>query len=432
MKRPILVLLVLAGLAAACGGDGGVSAPGDIGPPSPPDWTTPVRIDATATLDRAPVLGVSPAGEAVAVWMHEKVGGRNSLLSDGLRASRFIPGRGWSPVATLPESVARFATAVALDDRAAAVVIGSFSEIEDKGRRHVWSTRSTPDSAWSDPELVPVRPGEAIRPLVVRPRTSLAVAAWLHYEDGNTAVWSSLREGEGSWTTAQSLDANGQDVNSLDLVTDGRGRALATWYEATGPIGGAVWAALFDSGGWNAPVRLAETGTFPVAAFVGSGAVVLWSSPEGTMVGTSGDGLSWSSPQDGPSARLLTFDLRVVFEPAGNALAVWRQQNAQAAFELWGSYYDRQRGWTDPQLLGASPFAEGEVVFDGRGRGLVLRSTGGLVCAQIYTPAASWTEPPRCLGPGAEVRAGADGIGNVTAVWTNAGAIWFSRLEAPR
>jgi hypothetical protein len=431
MRRSIVGVLVLAVLAASCGEGVRPSGIDEGGGRGPLQWTTAQRIDDTATHDGAPVLGVSPAGDVVVVWSRDVIGGRGFLFADGLRASRFVPGRGWSAVATIPHSLDKAATSLAVDDRGAAVVVGPVSASDEDGGRRGWSSLSEADGAWSDPELVPFAVGEVLAPLVVRPRPSLAVAAWIQYADRNARVFASTREG-GGWTPAQPLDAEGRNVNSLDLVTDGRGRALATWYEATEGPGGPVLAAMFDGRQWSAPHPLTETGTFPAAAFAGSDAVVLWNSAEGTMVRTTRDGVSWSPPQDGPSARVSTYDLRVAFDSAGNALAVWRQQNAQTTFELWGAYYGRQRGWTEPRLLGISPVADAEVVFAGEGRGLILRSAGGLVCAQTYTPLASWTEPERCLGPGAEVRAGADAAGRVTAVWTNAGALWFSRLEAPR
>jgi hypothetical protein len=220
-------MALVAGLATRCGGSVVSTMPeSPIGPP----WTVAAKIDpATAAggYDDYPRLGVSRRGDMVAVWAHHVVRD-GTYVRNGLRASRFFPESGWDPISTIPGIDDEYGESIAMDDDGLAIVVGTIADWSLPHR--VWASRARPGSPWSALELVPPGPGDAQSPRVVLPLPGLAVVTWLGADGTHGKGWSSVDDG--GWTPAQPLSLLGNfRIYSPNLVTDGSGHALATWFE---------------------------------------------------------------------------------------------------------------------------------------------------------------------------------------------------------
>jgi hypothetical protein len=423
MRTPTTVL-TMAALVASCGGNLGTLPPVGPTPVGPPRWSMPEKIDPTGTRDRDPLLSVAPGGEAVAVWHHESVGGRGFTFPDGIRARRFVAGTGWAPTLPIPGTKDLGASSVAVDDSGLAVVVGRVSV---DGRPRTWASRSTAASGWSGPEAVQEGGGDSYRARVVMPLPGTALSAWSEFDGTRTTLWSRPLDAHG-WRRTQPIELTGDRINSLDLVADGRGRALATWYEGTRPGGGAIFANLFEAAhGWRGAQLIASAGALPVAGFDASGrALAVWNTSDGIKTSRFLPGSGWTAEADGPGGGRSTYDVHLAVSPAGQGLAAWQQQNSTAAWELWAALYEPLTGWGAPRLLSRSDASEAQVVMDAAGRGVVVWDESDFVLAQAYLPAAGWGRQER-LGPGSRAIAAGDARGNVIIAWAGSGAIWFTR-----
>jgi hypothetical protein len=258
----------------------------------------------------------------------------------------------------------------------------------------------------------------------------MSLAAWVGFDDGRASVWASIQDANGHWMRPEPVALDGDRVNSLDLMADGRGRALAMWYEATRPGGGSIFANRFrTTAGWEGAVLVAESGMFPVAGFDASGgALAAWATLEGVMSARLLPDSGWTAEARGLGAGSGTSQVRLAVAPTGHALAVWREQDASAAYETRAALYAPDTGWSPRHRLGVGGDGTPQVLLDGTtGRGLVLAGTDGQVCSQAYLPSEGWGAV-ECLGPGSDARAAMDAAGVVTAVWTYDDAIWSARL----
>jgi hypothetical protein len=414
----------MAALVASCGGNLGTLPPVGPTPVEPPRWSVPERVDPTGTRDWDPLLAVAPGGEAVAVWHHEVLGGRGFTFPDGLRASRFVAGTGWAPSSPIPGTRELGASAVLLDDSGLAVVVGRAWAGD---RIRTWASRSTAASGWSGPEAVQEGGADSYLARVVMPLPGTGLSAWSEFDGTRTTLWSRPLDDRG-WRRTQPIELTGDRINSLDLVSDGRGRALATWYEATRPGGGAIFANLFEAAhGWRGAQLIGSAGTFPVAGFDASGrAIAVWNTSDGIKTSRFLPGSGWTAETDGPGGGRSTHGVRLAVNPAGQGLAAWLAQNSTAARELWAALYEPLTGWGAPRLLSDSDPSEVQVVMDATGRGVVVWNESDFLFAQAYRPASGWGRQER-LGPGSRAIAAGDAGGNVIVVWTGSGAIWFTR-----
>ncbi len=416
-------MALVAGLATRCGGSVVPTMPeSPIGPP----WTVAAKIDPAAAADGYddyPRLGVSRRGDVVAVWAHHVViDGR--YVRNGLRTSRFFPESGWDPISTIPGIDDEYGESIAMDDDGLAIVVGT---IADWSLPHqVWATRARPGSPWSALELVPPGPGDAQSPRVVLPLPGLAVVTWLGADGTHGRGWSSVHDG--GWTPAQPLSLLGNfRIYSPNLVTDGNGHALATWFEPPGFDEGPVFANVFQAGrGWTGERFVGPQGRAPVGGLDASGrALVAWTTLGGLMMSrlSTPDAL-WTAATRGPGS--YATDAHIAMNEGGDALAVWAQQNGSGRFEVWAATWTASLGWGPARLVG--PGGGPQVMLDATGRGAVVWDGDGRVYARTYLPRTGW-DPIVNLGPGSRAVAGSDGGGIVTAVWSSEGAIWFARLN---
>jgi hypothetical protein len=421
-------LAIAAALTASCGAN--VGAPTPVEPVGTgPRWTPPEKIDPSGSYDRDPQLAVSAGGEAVAVWVHDRVGGRGFLFRDGLRASRFTPGTGWTPSAAIPDTRERGAFDVSLDEAGGAVVLVSSGD----GRSRVWATRAARGEGWLPPEPVQEGGGDAYHGDLVLVQTGLMLAAWSEFDGQRTTLWSRPLDERG-WRRTQPIDLVGDTINSLSLVSSGRGQALAAWYEATRPGGGAIFANLFDeSRGWSRAQQIGSAGTFPVGGFDASGAaLVVWNTLDGVMMNRLLPERGWTGETKGPGGGRSNHNVSLAVGASGRALAAWNEQGPRAGWELWAAPYDPRTGWSAARQLSATEPSRANIVIDASGRGVVLWYESGFIIAHTYAPAAGWGRQERVgLGSqpfaGARPLAGIDAQGNVTVVWNGDGLV-SSRL----
>jgi hypothetical protein len=414
----------MAALVTSCGGNLGTLPP--VGPTAvgPPRWSVPEKVDPTGTRDGDPLLAVAPGGEGVAVWHHEVLGGRGFTFPDGLRASRFVAGTGWAPSSPIPGTRDLGASAVVVDDSGLAVVVGRGWAGD---RIRTWASRSTAASGWSGPEAVQEGGADSYLARVVMPLPGTALSAWSEFDGTRTTLWSRPLDDHG-WRRTQPIELTGDRINSLGLVADGRGRALATWYEATRPGGGAIFANLFEAAhGWRGAQLIGSGGAFPVAGFDASGrAIAVWSTGDGIRTSRFLPGSGWTAETDGPGGGRSTYGVRLAVNPAGQGLAAWLEQNSTAASELRAALYEPLTGWGAPRLLSDSYPSEAQVVMDEAGRAVVVWNESDFLFAQTYRPASGWGRQER-LGPGSRAVAAGDAGGNVMVAWASSGAIWFTR-----
>lgn len=336
-----------------------------------------------------PHVAMGPGGQAMAVWKSTEAG------VDSVKASRYVPGSGWSAPDTLgPGSV----------------------------------------------------------PQVAMDAAGNAIAVWGSVYVGNWSLFASRYTPAGGWEAAQVIDLEGTAADRMHLAMNAEGDAVVTWMqEAVAWPHYDIYANRYLVGsGWQGP-RLLEQLNFPTldpVAAVGPGgvAMVVWQQRRGDTVNAyvaqSARGGDWSAPALLHPQETATGGPGVVAAADGSFLAHW--QRSGTGLEVWASWFRPGVGWGAPTRVDAAPgnATNAQVATDGHGNAVAVwlqdgTTTGG-VYASRYFAGGGWSAPVRMVGatvtPGRpEVRM--DAAGNALAVWqqwttTGGSSAYASRLPA--
>jgi hypothetical protein len=193
-------------------------------------WTPPARIDGNLGVSEAPVLAMSPCGDAVVLWM-EGLGGESDIY-----ANRFSVGAGWQGPTLVRSNAAP--SRVAMGAGGDAIVVW----LENGG---AWAARMDPTAGWGVPEQL--RGGDAASPAVAIDPNGYAVAIWTDAAVTTTDLWNLWVEryfpGAG-WQGPSLLEgASATEGDSYPmLAVDAGGRVTAAWVRGSLTTS-AVWAA---------------------------------------------------------------------------------------------------------------------------------------------------------------------------------------------
>jgi hypothetical protein len=205
-RRTVLAMAITSTVLAACGGGGGgdpVAGPGDDGgaevPPSSAvkTWQAQAQLlEQTDGQAGSVQVAINADGLGYAVWSQVDDAGRRAIFS-----SRYSNGQ-WDATPS----------------------------------RLTSSTQQTSAALAFDPQIVVHANGDA-------------TAIWRVNNDGAEFIQFNYAQ-SGVWLQPPgNIFQAGESINSLKLVSDGTGRAMAVWHEAGGTTGTGVTAIRFNRGG---------------------------------------------------------------------------------------------------------------------------------------------------------------------------------------
>jgi len=255
-----------------------------------------------------PQIAFDPAGSAIAVWVGQEVGGRESSAW----SNRYTSAGGWGTPELLERdesgTVDQIQVAVDTDGNAFAVWDQAIN-----GQRRIQANRFTPAGGWAGATVIENNLSGNAREVQVAVDTSgHAVAVWRHNNNGPISTVQANRYVPGSgWGAAHTQVEPSADGHSQNpqLAMDPAGNAVVVWSRSTSTRAN-VWASSYSpTTGWLAtPVLLENENTY--------------------------DALE---PQVGMDAQ-------------GNAIAVWLQTTASFT-NLWQAQYTLAGGWAAASLV---------------------------------------------------------------------------------
>lgn len=291
---------------------------------------------------------------------------------------------------------------------------------------------------WQPAEDLSAPSGAATRPDVALDAAGNAIAVWEHRVGGGYGIMqSSFRPAGGDWQAVQDASPPSTSANEAQVAFDAAGNAIAVWV-ALGDPDNFVMAAVRPaaSGIWQTAEEVSPPTGFsgPQLAVDPSGnAVVIWSRHDGTNERVEAAfrpaGGDWQAPEFVSAEGVQADDPQVALDPAGNAIAVWKSQSGD---DQWVEKAMRTAGtesdWESLDDLSDRTFGveNPQVAVDPAGNAIALweqqDETDGfiIVTSAFRPPSAGWQDPVDVSPAGQDstgARVAVDGDGNTFAVW---------------
>jgi hypothetical protein len=307
-----------------------------------------------------PHVAADPNGNAIAVWMQSDGTARS------VYANHYVPGTGWGN-ARLVENKAGdvYYPHVAMDANGNAMAVWHQHEGSDtSSATGVYASRyDAGTDTWQAPQLIDNVSGWAYRTQVAMDPNGNAIAVW--DQDGGSTynVYANRFDAtSGTWGSAQEIENSSLSYAVMPHVAmDANGNAIAVWFNGDGSSYDIYANRYVYGSGWGASPTLLDSGvgsaTSPRVAMDPAGnAMAVWRQDDGStyyrtftnryVLGTGWTGDTMIQPASG--------DVNypdVASDPNGNFVAIW-WQNDGSAYNIYANRYVSGTGWGSEVLLG--------------------------------------------------------------------------------
>jgi hypothetical protein len=306
--------------------------------------------------------------------------------------------------------------------------------------KSVWASHYTSLAGWSVPELIEHDDsGDAGYPRLAISANGDAVVVW-SVNTGVTAynIWANHYTSSGGWETAQTIESGAGSATFPEVAIDNQGNAMAIWSQFNGTDTNIMVNQFSPVSGWGAEQTIESMNglaTFPDIAFDPSGnAMAVWTQPSAGIVyvwsnryvpGTTG----WEGPQQVETNSSNASNARIAFDSAGNALAVWVQNNG-GIHNSWANRYTPTGGWQSAQRIDnddMSAVYSPKIIIDNNGDAIAVWSQDNgsfeSIWATRYLVSSGWETAEKIQSGDTSVEAGDVNIaigGNNHAI-----AVWY-------
>lgn len=326
-------------------------------------WSVAATIDGVEGSSSAPVVAVTPAGEAVAAFTQSatNAGGAVQLYAARFTSSWAVP-TSIGVDSTTPPSEQRLT--LAPDGSAAIAFLQSDGTIP-----RVRVTRGAPSGVWDANVIIDAASG--VFPHVAVAANGHAIATWVETTGPSSVVLLSSRNVGAAWTTPSPIAPETGSISSgAHVVADANGNMHAVWSQS---ISGhrVVRAARLDdaTGVWGAAVSLSDgmhdAYNEDLAADAKGNAVVVWYEPSfGVKASSFAVPLaSWSAPAPVVANGIQEpMAPKVSVDGNGNAFAVWALRLPDAVNQRVYAAHLTSAGWGAPASLMIDPAVHAEEV----------------------------------------------------------------------
>jgi hypothetical protein len=301
-------------------------------------WQTAEMISSNDRVEKLDVA-LDQGGQAFAIWSRST--GSHTVY---YRYSLFDPGSGWQQDMELTTGhsteIAGFEAFFEMDGRPAVLIngVGHGVTIWDYDPDTGWTSEFFPGcdypcDYYEVDGTVSVAAGEA---------SINAVWAWWMTDDTTSSYRSDIyfrrSETETGWGEVERIDATDDYVREPCMAADADGNAIVVWQQGA-PDAYSIYARRYDvNTGWGSEQRIGSDDTASdsnarIAVNPAGRAVVVWEHTQGSSTRIYSNRYDpeagWNEPTciDSQEAGDDSSNPRVVIDPAGKALAVWRQNN---------------------------------------------------------------------------------------------------------
>ncbi len=307
-------------------------------------WGARQRIETGSGDAGGPQLSTDSDGNVMAAWS------QRDGVNYSIWANRFTPTGGWGTAQLIETDDAGSAFSPQLVSDSSGNVMAVWQQ-RNGIRLDIWANRFTPAGGWGTAQLIETdNSGNAQNPRLDVTASGQVVAAWLLY-NGTQTVLNTNRYTPGSgWGTATQIPTGAVEVNDGAFTVDSNGHVLAVWNQrdALGSLY-SMWSVRFDaSTGWGSAQLIETDSVFDVSspriASDGYGnSVVIWIQRNGSTYQvktnryTAGSG--WGTTQSLETSNRYTVYSGLTVDTAGNAMAVWAQEDGGEYKRIYANAY---------------------------------------------------------------------------------------------
>lgn len=327
---------------------------------------------------------------------------------------------------------------------------------ESSGSRRVRATRFVPGRGWSSPEIIDAGGGQ--RPYEVSAAmvpSGQALVVWPQSDRTRIRIWANRFDPNRGWGAAETIDGGGSDAAGPDAAISGPNEGWAVWSTQD-----AIWARHLSAGAWAEPVRIGLDASglgvlSPRVAVAPSGAAValwrqLYAGRRGAVQVWATSFLAsrgWATPL---AISAIPWDLerpQVVMDGSGSAVAIWRE--FLAILTLKSSRFAPETGWVDSQQIPTDITVQAARLVPGPGGALAtwldIRGLGdnlprsSHLSFSRYGTSTGWSPAQTVALPtiSRKVDVATDARGNAMFAWNQSAlptggpyAVWARRLGA--
>jgi hypothetical protein len=259
------------------------------------EWLAPIALSSPGGKAENGDVAMNEAGDAVATWSEEPVGG-----TVGVYSSNLIPGtNSWTGAVRLnPAGQKGFAAPVAIAPDGSATV--AWEENTGASNFVVESvSRVGAGGAWSAPVAISPKEGFAIDPQLAVNAAGEATAVWEVGEGGGRYSVAGARRVGGTWLPSSALVPSSEEIFSYAVALDGAGHALAVVGRDDGNVPAAESIEGNAGGGWSGrrPLGSGSTNVADVALDPAGDGVAAWETDGDEVVGITAAGYDGAGPQ---------------------------------------------------------------------------------------------------------------------------------------
>ncbi len=434
----MLIIIMLTGYGGLCKKSDDDVITGSSAPlPHVPGWGLPQLLETDDTDDALdPQIAFDPASNAIAVWRQNTGTGFYSIF-----ANRYVSGTGWGTAELVETDDVSHALdpQIAFDSDGNAIAIWYHNT--GAGFTSIFANRYVSGTGWGLPQLLETDDrDDAFNPQIAFDLQGNAIAVWS--QDTSTGVYSLFANRYVSgigWGVAQLLEADDTGTaTDPQIAIDPAGNAIAVWSQVIGARI-SIFANRYVSGtGWGT-AQLVETDDIShasdpqIAIDPAGNAIAVWRQNTGTtfysiFANRYVSGTGWGLPQlletdDAVNA----YESQIAIDSAGNAIAIWRQ----ITNEKWSIFTNRYvpgTGWGLPQLIETDDENSAEnpqIAFDAEDNAIAVwhqvANTKYSIFANRYVSGTGWGLPQLIETDDIEIarypQIAIDPVGNAIAVW---------------
>jgi len=230
---------------------------------------------------------------------------------------------------------------------------------------------TTLDSAWGDAEwLEEIGTGDSSKPQIVIDGQSNALAVWGYEEATGTSIWANRYTRTGLWGEPELIDNGDGAADTPQVAVDAAGNGFAVWQESGGSGNARIWTNRYVvDEGWGTPELLQNSDGTPardpaIAAEPAGNAIAIWfqDDPDITDVVVWSNryvpGAGWGTAESIDQAideapAPLDSATAVGMDADGNAIATWTKGVLQGTAVIWANRYTPGSGWGTAELIKA-------------------------------------------------------------------------------
>lgn len=365
LLRPVAASVLIALLAAGCGGGGSDAAPavvtaGVVGTSA--KWTMPIELEHQPGKVEYPSAGMSANGDIITVFA-QRIGDRIAVhaVHGNVDAMRFGAPRIIDQASTSAQSPLRLsgktqsATQVAVNP-ATGDAVAVWSAMTGSVP-HVWSAHyHRAADAWSVPVQLDAAAEGASYPSVAMNAQGKAIAAWSEaaVDDTSRNASAAVFAG-GTWQRPVRLSARAAG-EAPQAGIDAAGNMLVAWVEKDASGTDDIVAARITGTGMVQHTQVVDASAAPaalpaLAVAPGGAAVLAWVQSDGSHASVHASRLAgngWSAPERIENLPNTSFAPAVTLNDAGGFVA-WEQEEA-AGFSghAYAARVNASQGWEEP------------------------------------------------------------------------------------